>query len=386
MKDRKIKILWIITRLNVGGPAIQAINLTRELNNEEFETALVHGVVCKGELDITGFRGMDVEHRILLPELGRELHPVKDIGTVIKLIGIIRRERPDIIHTHTAKAGAVGRFAGAVCRVPVIIHTYHGHVFHGYFSPFKTALFKMIEKFLAAFTTKIITISPCEKNDIQRILRIDPEKIAVILLGFNLDKFVHCGEKYSGEFRKAIGAAPGAKIISIVGRITAIKNHKLFLETAKLLIEKRDDLFFAVVGGGELLEECERTTEQLGIAEKVVFAGWWEEVEKVYADTDVTVLTSINEGTPTCLIESLSAGVPVVATNVGGVADVVRNGETGFLVPPGDSSALASRILELIDNPPLREKMGRAGKDDMLKRYSEKRLVDDIVSMYRDLG
>ncbi|HOC93769.1 MAG TPA: glycosyltransferase family 4 protein [bacterium] len=385
MNREKIKILRIIARLNVGGPAIQAISLNRELNNNEFESTLVYGTVSEGEEDITKFPGMQVERGILLPGLGRELHPLKDISTLLALIRIVRRERPDIIHTHTAKAGAVGRVAGVLCGVPILIHTFHGHVFHGYFSPLKTSIFKFIEKILAAFTTRIITISPAQKEEIQSLLGLSEKKFAVIPLGFNLDKFEKCKELSSGEFRKAINAGPEDFVITIVGRIVPIKNHALFLKVARLLLEKHNNLRFAIVGGGELQEQTEALARQLGISERVVFAGWWSEIEKVYADTDITVLTSDNEGTPVCLIESLSAGVPVVSTDVGGVRDVVKDGESGLIALPADSSSLFAAIDELILNPELRMRMGERGRIAMRQRYSFDKLKSDIIAFYKSL-
>jgi len=385
LNREKIKILRIIARLNVGGPAIQAISLNRELNNNEFESTLVYGTVSEGEEDITKFPGMQVERGILLPGLGRELHPLKDISTLLALIRIVRRERPDIIHTHTAKAGAVGRVAGVLCGVPILIHTFHGHVFHGYFSPLKTSIFKFIEKILAAFTTRIITISPAQKEEIQSLLGLSEKKFAVIPLGFNLDKFEKCKELSSGEFRKAINAGPEDFVITIVGRIVPIKNHALFLKVARLLLEKHNNLRFAIVGGGELQEQTEALARQLGISERVVFAGWWSEIEKVYADTDITVLTSDNEGTPVCLIESLSAGVPVVSTDVGGVRDVVKDGESGLIALPADSSSLFAAIDELILNPELRMRMGERGRIAMRQRYSFDKLKSDIIAFYKSL-
>jgi glycosyltransferase involved in cell wall biosynthesis len=383
LNREKKKILRIIARLNVGGPAIQAISLNRDLNNDEFESTLVYGAVSPGEADITKFPGMEVERGILLPGLGRELHPLKDTSTLLTLIKIIRRERPYIIHTHTAKAGAVGRVAGVLCGVPVIIHTFHGHVLHGYFSPLKTFVFKMIEKVLAAFTTRIITISPAQKAEIQSLLGVNENKFAIVPLGFNLEKFENCKERSRGEFRAAIAAAPQDIVIVIVGRIVPIKNHALFLNAAKLLLEKHDNLKFAVVGGGELQEQSELLARELGISDRVVFAGWWSEIEKVYADADITALTSDNEGTPVCLIESLSSGVPVVSTDVGGVRDVVKDGESGFLVPKGDAAAFAASVAKLIESPALRTRMGTAGKEDAIVRYSYKRLSSDIVSLYQ---
>jgi len=385
LNREKIKILRIIARLNVGGPAIQAISLNRELNNDEFESTLVYGTVSEGEEDITKFPGMQVERGILLPGLGRELHPLKDISTLLALIRIIRRERPDIIHTHTAKAGAVGRVAGVLCGVPILIHTFHGHVFHGYFSPMKTSVFKFIEKILAAFTTRIITISPAQKEEIQSLLGLSEKKFAVIPLGFNLDKFEKCKELSSGEFRKAINAGPEDVVIAIVGRIVPIKNHALFLKVARLLLEKHNNLRFAIVGGGELQEQIEALARQLGISDRVVFAGWWSEIEKVYADTDITVLTSDNEGTPVCLIESLSAGVPVVSTDVGGVRDVVKDGETGFLVPKGAAAAFAAAVEILISDLSLRIVMGNTGNEVVLKYYSHEKLFSNINHLYKRL-
>ncbi len=385
MNRKKIKILRVIARLNVGGPAIQAISLNRELNNNEFEATLVYGVVSKGEADITTFPGMGVERGILLPGLGRELHPLKDISTLLKLIAIIRRERPDIIHTHTAKAGAVGRLAAVLCGVPILIHTFHGHVFHGYFSPLKTSFFKLIEKLLAAFTTRIIAISPTQKKEIQSILKIPEDKFEVIPLGFNLDKFAKCRESSTGEFRKTIGATQDDIIITIVGRIVPIKNHALFINVARLLLEKHNNLRFAIVGGGELQDQSEALARQLGISDRVVFAGWRSDIDKVYADTDITVLTSDNEGTPVCLIESLSAGVPVVSTDVGGVKDVVFDGRNGYLAPKGDAEALAAVVEKLIKSPDERARMGINGKVDAAERHSFSRLYNDIVFIYHQL-
>lgn len=380
--ERGIKILRIIARLNVGGPAIQVLTLTRALNNERFETLLLHGQLADGEADMTQYRGLDVPQRVLVPELGRELNPIKDISTLFKLIKIIRRERPDIVHTHTAKAGAVGRAAAAICRVPVIVHTFHGHVFHGYFSKRKTSLFVAVEKLLARVTTKIITISMLQKNEIRAILKAPEDKFTVIPLGFDLEKFKSCREQCAGRLRAACGIPAAAPVVSIVGRITAIKNHALFLKAARMVADQRPDARFVVVGDGEDRPACEALARELKLEDNVIFAGWWEDVAAVYADTNVTALTSDNEGTPVCVIESLSAGVPVAATEVGGVADVVRHGIDGLLAPPGDANAVAAHILDLLNEPERARAMGASGSEAMLKRFSQKRLIDDIVNLY----
>jgi glycosyltransferase involved in cell wall biosynthesis len=379
--NKRIKILRIIARLNVGGPAIQALTLTRALNNERFETLLLHGQLGEGEADMTQYRGLDVPQRMLVPELGRELNPIKDIVTLFKLVKIIRRERPDIVHTHTAKAGAAGRAAAAICRVPVIVHTFHGHVFHGYFSKRKTALFIAIEKILARFTTKIVTISQLQKNEISETLRMPESKFTVIPLGFDLEKFVDCKAHGAGQLRAACGIPADAPVVSIVGRITAIKNHSLFLKAARMVADEKPDVRFVVVGDGEDRPACEALVRELKLENNVIFAGWREDVAAVYADTTVTALTSDNEGTPVCLIESLSAGVAVAATDVGGVADVVRHGTDGLLSPPGDADTMAANILELLTNTARARAMGAAGREAMLKRYSRTRMINDIVNL-----
>ncbi len=385
MNKKKIKILRIIARMNVGGPAIQAASLTRELNDDEFESVLVHGNLAEGEADMLGFEDMQVENRIVMPELGRELHPVKDLLSLLKVIKLVRSVNPDIVHTHTAKAGTVGRLAAVICRVPVIIHTFHGHVFHGYFSPAKTALFKAIEKFLARFSTRIIAISPSQKNEISGILGVPGSKFEVVPLGFRLERFENCCELHAGEFKKSLNISDGKRIVSIVGRITAIKNHRLFLDVAMRVLGKRGDVVFVAVGDGEDRPACESYAAELGIRDNVVFAGWHEKVEIVYADTDITILTSDNEGTPVCLIESLASGVPVVSTNVGGVCDVVTDGVDGFLAPPGDADALAEHVIRLLDDESLRDKMGAAGKNSAMSRFNQSRLFSDIKNLYRKL-
>ncbi len=381
-----IKILHIVSRLNVGGPAIHVLSLSEDLPPERFETLVIYGQVAPGEEEMIGYRGLDASRKFFIPELGRELHPIRDISTLIKLIRIIRRERPDIVHSHAAKAGAVGRAAAWLCRVPVIVHTYHGHVFKGYFSPLRTSFFVAIEKMLAHITTRIIAISPRQLEEISDILNVSRERFALVPLGFDLSRFSYCRSQSGDEFRDAVTTDPAKKIVSIIGRITAIKNHRLFVDAAATVCEKRNDVLFVIVGDGEDREMISAYAKEQGLSDSIVFAGWWKDIEKVYAGTDITVLTSINEGTPVCLIESLASGVPVVSTDVGGVSDIVRNGETGFVVPPGDAQAIAASILTLLDNQPLCSMMGKVGMSDMQSRYSFTRLASDITHLYNTLS
>ncbi len=381
----KIKILQMIARLNVGGTALHVLTLTRTFNNDKYDTLLLHGNVESNEEDMTKYEGMNVSQKEILPELGRSIRPLKDIVTLMKVIKVIRRERPDIVHTHTAKAGAVGRSAAAICRVPVIVHTYHGHVFSGYFSPLMSNVFRMIDKFLARRSTRIITISKLQKEELSGLLGLKEGRVEVIPLGFGVEKFATCRECRAGEFRKLIGVPDEAKIVSIIGRITGIKNHTLFLEAAKLIAEKNDDAVFVIVGDGEDREKCERMAKEFAIEKRVIFTGWQEDIEKVYADTAVTVLTSINEGTPMCVIESLAAGVPVVATKVGGVADIFDDGEGGFIVEPGDAKAVAEAVLKLLYDETLCRKIGTAGQNRMIETYKEERMLNDMESLYEKL-
>lgn len=385
MKTEKItKILRIITRLNIGGPAIHTILLSSSLNKKRYRDVLVCGSVSDSEGDMIYLAKEKNVVPIVIPELGRDISPFNDLRALLKVYTIIKKEKPDIIHTHTAKAGTLGRLAAILAGVPIKIHTFHGHVFDGYFSPKKARIFLWIERFLAFFTDTVITVSGRVADDIVKRLKVTrKEKCAVIPLGFELDKFLDC-ERVKGAFRRAHAISPETLLVGIVGRMVPIKNHRMFIDAAKMI--KSDfpglDVTFVIVGDGELKSSIIADVRSRGLEKDVILTGWVEDLASVYADLDVVVLTSLNEGTPVSLIEAMASGKPVIGTDVGGVSDLITDRSNGFLVPSGDAVELARKIALLLESASERKAFGEQGRKTALSVYTKERLVRDIEDLY----
>jgi glycosyltransferase involved in cell wall biosynthesis len=382
----RVRITRIIARLNVGGPAVHVINLTATLDPARFENHLIVGRPGPDEGDMGYLAAQKGITPLVIPELGREISPVRDLQTVLRLARTLRRQRPHIVETHTAKAGTVGRLAARLAGVPVIIHVFHGHVFHSYFGPVKTCLFINIERALARFTDCIITISPAQRDDIAQAYSIaPPEKVFVIPLGLDLQPFAMARQTYSGHFRAAFEVPADAPLVGFVGRLTPVKNPSLFVETAYRVAQHTPQARFVFVGDGELRSSLERQVTALGMQQQVIFAGWQDDMPAVYADLDMLALTSLNEGTPVTLIEALASAIPVVATAVGGVPDVVIDQQTGLLAPSGDAGALEQAIVGLLCAPEHARTLALAGQQDVLARFGLARLINDMESLYRSL-
>jgi len=332
----------------------------------------------------------------IIPEMRRSINPLSDFIALIKLIRIIRKYRPHIVHTHASKAGTLGRLAAWICRVPVIVHTFHGHVFHSYFSGFKTNIFKTIERFLARRSSAIIVISNLQRHELCHIHKIIPEQKAhVIPLGFDLSRFYNITPEQRARFREEHAIEEDTVLVVIVGRLAPVKNHSMFLRVAEMVRKQNPKVRFMIVGDGETRIECEKQAEEKGFTistpenpnakAEIIFTSWIRDVEKVYAGADISVLTSYNEGTPVSIIESLASGVPVVSTRVGGVADIVSEGHQGFLTDVDDDHLFATRILELADSPELRKKLGTSGQKSVKDKFDYRRLVTDVANLYTKL-
>ena len=381
---KRVKVLRIIARLNIGGPAIHTILLTAGLNNEGFASTLVTGVEGKYEgnmLDTAAAKGVEP---IIIPQLRRNVDPVGGFIALIKLYRLMRREKPHIVHTHTATAGLLGRLAARLAGVPVILHTFHGHVLRGYFGPLRSKALMWIEHFLARLSDRIVTVSEGQRQELAGCGIAPLEKITVIPLGFELEALLAC-ESHGGELRRELGLAAENKLVGIVARLVPIKNHRLFLQVAEVVAEAVPQARFLVVGDGELREELEAYACDLGLDGRALFTGWRRDLPRLYADLDVVALTSINEGTPVSLIEALAAGVPVVATAVGGVPDVVVDGETGYLVEAGDVKGLAKAIIELLKNPKKAKVMGMAGRKAVYPKFTVQTLIANVEGLYAEL-
>jgi len=362
-----IRILRIIARLNIGGPALHVTHLARELNPDRFTTRLVTGNVGKDEGDM-GDLARDLDWRVI-PELGREVSPADDFVTLLKLWKLMRQWKPHIVHTHTAKAGAVGRIAAKLAGVPIIVHTFHGHTFHGYWGKVGSHFTINIERALSLITNKVIAVSDGVRDDLIQYRIATPQKILIVPLGLDLEPFA--------RQPRADAATP---TIGIVGRLVPIKNHALFLQMARLMIADGFRGRFMIVGDGELRGELESRARDLG--DRILFSGWRRDLVNVYSGMSVVVNTSLNEGTPVALIEALASGVPVVATAVGGVPDVVRDGETGYLAPSGDARALANQV-----NKALRDgtSIAHRAQVEVLKKFSKERLIQNVEGLYENL-
>jgi glycosyltransferase involved in cell wall biosynthesis len=296
----------------------------------------------------------------------------------------MRQEHPHIVHTHTAKAGFLGRIAARLAGVPVTVHTFHGHVLHGYYGPVKNKLLRRVEQSLAWATDRLVTVSEQVKNDLVSYGVAKAEKISVVPLGFDLDPFLN-SHAQKGEFRREMGLSQAHKLVGIVGRIFPIKNHPLFLDAAARISAGEPAARFVVVGDGVLRPTLKKQAAELGITDRVIFTGWRRDLPRICADLDVLVVSSDNEGTPVSAIEAMAAGCPVVATRVGGLADLIENHKTGRLVPPRNAEALASAVLVLLSSPPIARALGRNAQESVRRRFAVQRLLNDIDDLYSQL-
>ncbi|MEA5470677.1 glycosyltransferase family 4 protein [Spirulina sp. 06S082] len=379
----KIRVMRIIARLNVGGPARHVVLLNSSLDNSHYQNLLVTGIegVREGSMkDLVETHKLEIE---IIPELGREIALKNDLFVLWKLYHLMRRYRPHIVHTHTAKAGLVGRIAAKLAGVPIILHTFHGHVFHGYFSPAKTKLFIILEKFCAILSDRIITISDRLKEEIAAYGVAPLDKIEIVPLGFDLSLFA-AQTRHSGNFRASIGIPSEGKLIAAVGRLVPIKNIPLLLEAVAIARQSDPTIYLALIGDGELRSHLESLAQELGIAEAVIFTGWRQDLPQIYADLDAVIISSDNEGTPASLIEAMATGCPAIATHVGGVPDLVTP-ERGTIVKPKDPQHLACAILDLWQNPERTQHLAVNAREYVLKTYNSQRLVRDIAQLYEKL-
>jgi glycosyltransferase involved in cell wall biosynthesis len=379
-----IRVLRIIARLNIGGPAIHVSLLTERLDPARYESTLVTGAESPGEGHYLDLHGRTLPRVVLVPQLGREIQGGQDVLALATLVRLVRRVRPHIVHTHTAKAGTLGRLAAWVNRVPVIVHTYHGHVLRGYFSPARTRAFVSVERALARTSSALIAVSPAVRDDLLALGIGSRSRFAVVPLGLDLDRFERA-DPLRGHLRRELGLPPDAPLVGIIARLVPIKAHEVFLEGAARLARARPDVRFVVVGDGERRAALEALAAARHLGERVRFLGWRSDLDRIYADLDVVALTSRNEGSPVALIEAMAAGRAVVSTAVGGVADVVTDNVTGWLVPVDDPDALAARIGALLADPGARARAGAAARVQVRDRYGAARLVDDIDRLYQDL-
>ena len=388
------KVLRVITRLNIGGPAIQAVSLTARLKAFGYNSLLVHGALSPGEGDMGYLLQREGVEALKLQNLQRSVNPKTDFNAACQLYRLLCDFEPDVVHTHTAKAGALGRLAARFYnlthgrRHPVrIVHTYHGHVFDGYFGKRSTAVFLGLERWLARWTDRIIAISPRIADEISKRYAIGrSDQVCSIRLGFDLAPFVSIDDNMRHASRERLVIPDSTLVVTTVGRLTEIKKHDLFLEMSQRVCSSRQDVLFFIVGDGELRDELESIVSALGLESAVRFLGWRQDLATIYAASDLFVLTSRNEGTPVALIEAMASGVPGISTDVGGVRDVITSPSVGSVVPFGDAEALAGSVLSLLAaGTAERRAMGMRARDVVRTRFAMDRLVEEIADLYGEL-
>jgi glycosyltransferase involved in cell wall biosynthesis len=372
----------VITRLNIGGPAIHVSLLASRLDPTRYETLLVSGVESPGEGNMLELGRLPPIDPTIVPTLGRAISPVDDVRALAGLVALARSFKPDIVHTHLAKAGALGRVSARLAGVRLIVHTYHGSVFRGYFGQRESALYLGIERALARITTRIVAITPGQQADLVNLGIAPHSKIVEIPLGLDLDQFRNLPTRE--DALAALGLSRDDRYVAIVARLVPIKDIPTFLRALSRVTNSLPDVCGLVVGDGPERAAVEGVARDLGLGERCRFLGWRADLTNVYAASDVVALTSLNEGSPVSVIEAMAAGRAVVATAVGGVPDVVGRG-TGILVQAGDHRELADAIVSLLADPQRRTELGRNGRAVAVGRFGSDRLVTDIDRLYLDL-
>jgi glycosyltransferase involved in cell wall biosynthesis len=390
------KVLRIINRFNIGGPTYNAAYLSAYLP-PEYETMLLAGSLDEGEessehvLDELGLKP------VFIKEMKREISPIEDIAAYRKIKEIIKEFKPDIVHTHASKAGTLGRLAAASCGVKVIVHTFHGHVFHSYFGKAKTEFYKNIERYLAKKSSKIIAISNRQKEELTIEHKIcNADKVVVVPLGFDLDRFQQNQQEKRAIFRSYYNLADDEIAIGIIGRLVPVKGHALFLESIKKVLDKTNKKVRAfIIGDGDDRAVVEAKATELGIVytnehnhavkAQLTFTSWIKDIDGALAGLDIVALTSLNEGTPVSLIEAQAANKPIVTTNVGGIRNVVLENETSFLIESRDAEVFGAKLQLLAEDDALRLKMGARGWEHVKDTFHYKRLVTDIDALYKRL-
>ena len=392
----KIKVIHVITRFDKGGSAENTFLTVRGLDKEKYDVMLIRGL--SQEFRMSEQEAAAVEKNLIeaekngiriitLPELVRNIDPIQDLKAFFSLMRIFKSEKPHIVHTHTSKAGILGRWAAFFAKVPIIVHTPHGHVFWGYFNRLKTSAFVFFERLTARITDRIITLTEQEKKEHLRFAIASEGEFTVIHSGVDLTGFSNA-KVDAPEMRKKLGIPEESFVVGTVGRLTPVKGHRYLIEAAAELVRQKTDILFVFLGDGELLNDLTEMATALGIKDNVKFLGWRPDVADVMATFDIFVLPSLNEGMGKVLVEAMAMGKPIIASNVGGIHDLITDGENGLLVSPADHEAIADAILSLYRDSAKTKRLCEKGKaiaagysaDAMIQKIDH--LYDEVISAY----
>jgi len=386
-----MKIVHIITRMDRGGSAQNTL-LTCAALSGSYEQVLIHGLSLESRMTEVERRSVEesiheAEKRgvkiIPLPSLVRRVDPVRDLIALFLLWRIMMQERPDLVHTHTSKAGILGRCAARLAGVPAVVHTPHGHVFYGHFSSLTSKIYLLVERIMACITDRLIALTHGERDDYLALSVGNPKKIVTIHSGVDIDHYLHATVNVQGK-RKSLGLKPEGLVVGTVGWLLPIKGPMYLLGAMCEVWKKYPNTILVYVGKGDLEGELRQEASRMGASEKVRFLGWRDDIHEILPVLDIFVLPSLNEGMGRVLVEAMAAGRPLVASNVGGIPDLIYQGENGFLVPPADPKALARELFFLISNPGKRREMGERGRR-MAVRFGTDSMVQKIDQLYLDV-
>lgn len=377
-----IKNIHIITRLDEGGSAVVTLDLVEGLKKKGLDVELIYGFTNSFHPAFKDFKQKTGIKTYYIPELIREVSPLKDLAATFKIYKILKSQKPQILHTHTSKAGIIGRLAGFLAKTPVRVHSPHGHIFYGYFNKFTTKVFILIERLFAKTTHKILNLTNEGRNDHIKEKIDKPEKFQTVYCGIILDDFKNCTTKT--KIREEFGVSKNEILVGFVGRLTEVKGCDIFLKGAKKVSEQVKNIKFLVVGDGELREQIHTLAKDLDISEKVIFTGMRTDIPQIFRALDIFVLTSRNEGLGRVLVEAMVSGVPIVASNVGGVPEVLEYGKSGLLFNPENISELCENILKLVFQNNKREKLIENGKR-RAEDFEMQLMIDKVKGIYDSL-
>jgi len=390
---KKTRVIHIITRLDKGGSAETTLQVASLLNREKYDIFLVHGLSLESNMGVMEQEALirdlsQAEKKgvrvFAIPSLVRRLSLRNDLLAFVSIYRLIKRIKPHTVHTHTSKAGVLGRFAAYLAGVPIIIHTPHGHVFHSYYGYIVTKMIVFVERIMSLMTDKITALTDKERDEHLERGIASIEKYVIVHSGVMLQHIMNKDiDVETGK--KKLGIPQNSNVIGTVGRLVPVKGHKYLVSAAKRVTKEFENTVFVFVGDGYLESILERQAESLGIRKNTIFAGWRSDVIDVLSLFDIFVLPSLNEGMGKVLIEGMALGKPIVASSVGGIIDLVKNGDNGILVPPRDSDALGDAILKLIRNRNMAQELGRNGKAKVYPEYDTTVMIRQIEGLYENL-
>ena len=380
----KLKVAQIVTRMDWAGPPDIIRTFCESLDRDRYDIRLITGPTKNPSCSTVKFLEEFRDNVITIPWLIRDVNPVFDILALVSLCRIMARERFDIIHTHTSKAGALGRLAAYLCGSRRTVHMSHGHIFYGYFSPLSSGLVVLIERFLSALTAKFTVFSESEKSDLMKFAVSAPDKVTVVTSGFDLG-FKNTGAGNGREKKRQLGFGDSQRMVGMVSRLEPVKGAEYFVSMACKIAETDTGVSFIIVGEGSLRGKLENMVKERGLGGRIMFTGWRDDVLDIISFLDILVQPSLNEAVGRVLIEAQGLGVPVVAAHVGGIPEVVRHGVTGLLVPPGNADELTAATLSLLRNDDMRSEMSARAKEWVDDKFSAKKMVAEIDSVYREV-